>query len=85
MKSTEHVLLQLILCNDIYDENDLPNTLKIVMHMSFIPDQHYVLSSERDHARATFKAHTSTNRVVSSEAATCHFVFSVNGNCLLKL
>ena len=31
----------------------------------YFADPHYTLSSERDHARATFKAHTSTDRVVS--------------------
>jgi len=30
-------------------------------------DPHYHLASERDHARATFKAHTSTTRVVSTQ------------------
>ncbi|CAH1796119.1 unnamed protein product [Owenia fusiformis] len=29
----------------------------------YLYDPHYVLSSERDHARSTFKAHTSTDRV----------------------
>ncbi|XP_071094992.1 cilia- and flagella-associated protein 91-like [Haliotis cracherodii] len=29
----------------------------------YLYDSHYVLASERDHARATFKAHTSTDRV----------------------
>ncbi|XP_069114893.1 cilia- and flagella-associated protein 91-like [Argopecten irradians] len=29
----------------------------------YLYDNHFVVSSERDHARATFKAHTSTDRV----------------------
>ncbi len=31
----------------------------------FFPDPIYAVSSERDHARATFKAHTGIDRVVS--------------------
>jgi len=30
-----------------------------------IADNVHILASERDHARATFKAHTGTDRVVS--------------------
>lgn len=33
--------------------------------MKCFSDPHHVTSSERDHARSTFKAHTSTDRVVS--------------------
>lgn len=34
-------------------------------HIFFLSDPLYTLSSDRDHARATFKAHTGTDRIVS--------------------
>jgi hypothetical protein len=38
-------------------------------------DPHNVMSSERDHARATFKAHTSTDRVVSKGGKNILVIF----------
>lgn len=32
-------------------------------NLLYVLDPHHTLSSERDHARATFQAHTNTNRV----------------------
>ena len=38
-----------------------------LMFLSFFSDPLYSLSSDRDHARSTFKAHTGTDRIVSSD------------------
>ena len=44
----------------------------MIMLTGFILDPLYTLSSDRDHARSTFKAHTGTDRIVSVMRETIH-------------
>ena len=44
---------------------------QIILHHPHFSDKSYILSSEWDHGRATFQAHTGTSRIVSLAEYLC--------------
>jgi hypothetical protein len=56
----------------------------IFNYLNIILDNLHVLASERDHARATFKAHTSTDRVVSIKKL-CNLILKVKNKVKVLL